>query len=369
MSFYICLTANEWRNLCSMGRIRLHESRAVSDQLETDFFDTFFALSLDRFALRDTSDFLIVECIILQQTVDGFLPPGKEVGVSWLCLDQIIRFFPIQSDDAWAFEIDATKAQVVIGSADFEPQWLNWSRNQTATQGCMDGLALCRILGLGNETSMDRSELLQWRELAVRVIYPSSNTLELEDIKGFLLDSAENLFELVREDSVKGSVFVSGPIEWINLRSNTNVLEHDLVLAEQAQGLHEKFWSLDFDPLLAVSEDIVIFSNTLEEKFPDMFPRPWSPSLIALFIRYCHLIKYSSVKPEEIIAAVNAVKRPDDQSLAQLLSFLLGVLLGANKVHALDRLLNAQRFKIATQIKDAAPITDSVSTGNPLCAP
>lgn len=347
-----------------MGRIRIHESRAASGQLNTDFFDVLFALAPDRFALGDTSDFLVVEFIQLQQKIDGHHPPGFNQGVFWLLLDQIVQFFPIKSDDAWTFEGDADKARVVISAAVFELQWVEWSRNQMVNQACMNGLALCRSFGLGNGTSIDECELSLWRGLALLSCYPPAPGLGFEDIQELLLKSTESLFDLVREDSANGSIFISGPIEWINLRSNTNFLEHDLDLAEQAQGLHEKYWSHAFDPCLADSEDITLFSSSLKEKFPNMFPGPWSPELIALYVRYSHLIKFGSVKPEEIIAAVNAIRRPDDQSSAQLLAFLLGVSLGANKVHALDRLLHPHRFNVATPITDSGKATDPISTVN-----
>lgn len=337
-----------------MGRIRIHESRAISGQLETDFFNALFALLPDRFALGDTSDCLVVEFIQIQQQIDGHKPPGFERGFLWLLLDQVIQFSPIKAEDAWTFEGEADKAHVVISPPMFETQWSEWARTQTVNQACMNGLALCRSLGLGNGTSMDESELFQWRGLALRSIHPSPSGFGFEDAQGILLKSTESLFDLVREDSLKGSIFVSGPIKWINLRSNTNILEQDLDFAEQAQGLHEKYWSVEFSPLLAGSEDISMFTTALEAKFPDMFPRPWSPALIALYVRYCHLIKYSSVKPDEIIAAVNAINSSDDQSSAQLLAFLFGVSLGANKVHDLDRLLHPQRYQVSRPNADTA---------------
>jgi len=64
------------------------------------------------------------------------------------------------------------------------------------------------------------------------------------------------------------------------------------------------------------------------------------------------MIRHGSVKPEEIIAAINALRRPGDHSSAQLLAFLLGVALGSNKVHALERLLHPERFKIAKSLPD-----------------
>ncbi|WP_146179697.1 hypothetical protein [Limnohabitans parvus] len=347
-----------------MGRIRIHESRAASGQLNRDFFDVLFALAPDRFALGDTSDVLIVEFTQLQQKIDGHHPPGFNRGVFWLLLDQVVQFFPIKADDAWTFEGDADKARVAISAAVFEPQWEEWSRNQMVNQACMNGLALCRSFGLGNGTSIDENELSHWRGLALRSSYPSATGLVFEDIQGLLLKSTEGLFDLVREDSVKGSIFVSGPIEWINLRSNTNILQQDHDFAEQAHGLHEKYWSVEFDPLLAGSEDISMFTTELEAKFPDMFPRPWSPALIALHVRYSHLIKYGSVNPDEIIAAVNAINSSDDQSSAQLLAFLFGVSLGANKVHDLDRLLHPQRYQVSRPNADTAQGSDPISTVN-----
>lgn len=330
-----------------MGRIRIHESRAASGQLNTDFFDVLFSLAPDRFALADTSDFLVVEFIRLQQKIDGYHPPGFNQGVFWMLLDQVVQFFPIKADDAWTFEGDADKAQVAISAAVFESHWVEWSRNQTANQACMNGLALCRSLGLGDGTSMDESELSHWRGLALRASYPSAPGLEFEDIQGFLLKSTESLFDLVREDSASGSIFVSGPIEWINLRGNTNFLERDLDFAEQAQLLHEKYWAIEFHPSFACAEDISLFFSALYAKVPDMFPGPWKPALIALYLRYSHLIRHGSVKPDEVIAAVDAMTSTGDRSSAFLLAFLLGVCLGSNKVHGLDRLLNPRNFKVA----------------------
>lgn len=347
-----------------MGRIRIHESRAVSGQLSTDFFDALFALAPDRFALGDTSDSLVVEFIQLQPQIDGHHPPGFKQGVFWLLLDQVVQFCPIKADDAWAFEGDADKAGVAIGAAVFELQWLEWSRNQTVNQACMNGLSLCRSLGLSNSASMEQTETSQWRGLASRLIHPDADSPKLEDTQGFLLQNTARLFDLVREDSVNGAIFVSAPIEWINLRSNTNILEHDLDLADQAQGLHEKYWGIEFDPSLAFSEGVALFSSALEAKFPDIFPKPWCPALIALYVRYCHLIKYGSVKPEEIIAVVNSIRNPEDQSSAQMLAFLLGVSLGANKVHDLDRLFSPQRFLVAKRIADTAQDMDITSAVN-----
>ena len=335
-----------------MGRIRLHASRAISDQFRTNFFDSLFALTPDRFALGDTSDYLVVEFIELQQKIDGQSAPGCERGVYWLSLDQVAQFFPIKADDAWTFESDADKANVSFSAAMFEPQWLDWSRNQTVNQAYINGMTLCRTLGLTYDSERVQSEKTMLRGLAMDSLYPVVDGLGADDFQKNFFLSVESLFDLVRGDSDKGSLFVSCPVEWVCHRSNVNLLEEDPTLGDLAQRELEMYWSVKFDPALSESEGITRLFDALKAKVPDFFPGSWTPALITLYVRYSHLIRYGSVKPEEIVAAINALRRPGDQSSAQLLAFLLGVALGANKVHALERLLHPERFKIAKSFSD-----------------
>lgn len=335
-----------------MGRVRLHESRAVSDQLDNDLYDALFSLAPDRFSLGDTSDFLIVEFVQLQHRVGGHHPPGFDRGVLWLLLDQVLRFFPIKADDAWTFKSDAEKAHVEISTAVFEAQWQNWSKKQKVNQACMNGLALSRSLGLDNDTENEQSELDHLHELTMHSLYPVDGRLGVEDFLSSFFTKIESLFDLVRSDADKGAIFISCPVEWVNLRSNTNVLEQNVDLGNMAQLDHEIYWATAFEPSLAGSEGIMRCHDVLQTNAAEYFPGAWTPALITLYVRYSHLIKYGSVNPDEIIAAVNALKKPDDQSSAQLLAFLLGVALGANKVHALERLLDPDRFKITKSHSD-----------------
>ncbi len=105
-----------------MGRIRLHESRAVScdEQLSVESFELLFSLAADRFLLGETSDFLITEYDCLRTEIEGIQPPGHEFGLRWLLLQDVTRFFPLRTDDSWAFEADAHKAQVTLSEAFFE---------------------------------------------------------------------------------------------------------------------------------------------------------------------------------------------------------------------------------------------------------
>ena len=188
--------------------------------------------------------------------------------------------------------------------------------------------------------------------LVMHSLYPVDDRLGVEDFLSGFLTKIESLFDLVRSDADKGAIFISCPVEWVNLRSNTNVLEQNVDLGNMAQLEHEIYWATAFEPSLAGSEGIMRCHDVLQTNAAENFPGAWTPALITLYVRYSHLIKYGSVNPDEIIAAVNALKKPDDQSSAQLLAFLLGVALGSNKVHTLERLLHPEGFKIAKSHSD-----------------
>lgn len=167
MASYACITAGEWRNLCSMGRIRLHESRAVSssDQLSPSSYCAVLSIAPDRFPLGETSDFYSLNTNF-QPEIEGVRPPGYECGVRWLLLKDVIRFFPLRADDAWAFESDAQNAQVVLGNVALELHWEQWFKAQNVDQACINGLTLMRSLGLGCSSTADASEFAPWRTLA-----------------------------------------------------------------------------------------------------------------------------------------------------------------------------------------------------------
>jgi hypothetical protein len=348
MTSYSCLTASEWRNLCSIGRIRIHESRVILARSDPVFFHELFSLAPDRFAVGETSDFLLVELLQLDQSVDGFPPPGSKKGVYWLTLDRVVRFFPIQGADAWAFDSDAQKAQITIGAAEFELNWKVWSKDQLIDQACMNGFGLIRSLEISQVGPKKCIRTFdQWRNIAFRSIETDTDLQSNFDFSDRLLAKKEELFELVRTDLDFGAIFISCPIEWINLNLDANILESDSELADIAEPLYEKYLNSRFDVALVTSDDLCMFEASLQAKFPDFFPEEWSPVLITLFVRLSHLIRFGSIEPNEIIAAVGSTNRTEDQRTSKLLAFLLGVTLGANKIHSLERLLNQDRFAVA----------------------
>ena len=347
MKSYVCITAGEWRNLCSMGRIRLQEVRTISsaEQPSPEFYDQLFSSAADRFLLGETSDFLITEYRCLRSEIEGIRPPGYEIGIRWLLLQDVVQFFPLRADDAWAFEVDAKKAQVALGAASFETQWHRWFEDQIVDQACINGLTLRRAIGFQPCPNSPEAGPAPWSALARRIVSPDSVDAASFDFSSSLLSSRDRLFDLVREDADSGAFFVSCPIEWINLRADSNIFDSDAALADQAQLLHQKYLSVPFEASLANEEDIKEFGTLLITKSPDAFPGAWCPALISLYVRYSHRLRFGSVTPDDIVTAIRAIDTPSDRSAAEMLAFLLGVALGSNKTHSLERTLDPQRFE------------------------
>jgi hypothetical protein len=364
MKSYVCITAGEWRNLCSMGRIRLQETRVVSctEQLSAESHDLLFSLAADRFLLGETSDFLIAEFNCLRTEIEGIQPPGHEIGVRWLLLQDVTRFFPLRADDSWAFEADADKAQVALGAASFESQWNQWFKDQAADQACINGLTLCRTLGFEPSSNSHEVDSALWGALTRQIISPDAKGSGTANFSANLLSSRDRLFDLVREDVDSGAFFVSCPIEWIKLRSGSNVLDTDFALAEQAQLLYQKYLDVTFEASLAHAEDIEEFEMLLVSKAPDAFPGAWSPAMISLYVRYSHRIRFGSCAPDDIIASVRAIDKPNNRRAAEMLAFLFGVALGSNKTHSIERSLHQGRFAVA--LAPLLPVVSSHQVAN-----
>jgi hypothetical protein len=340
-----------------MGRIRLQEARAVCslEGLGPEDFDALFSKAADRFSLRETSDFLITEYTHLETQIEGMQPPGFDGGVRWLLLENVLRFLPLQADDSWAFESDAQRAQVTLSDALFERHWRRWFSDQTAYQATVNGLALRRILGLGESVSQG-SESFRWQCLAKQLTLVDSSERDTSQFSAKLIGSLDRLFELVREDSESCALFVSCPIEWINLHSTTNIFDLDPELAELAQGLHEKYADTAFEPSVALAEDLREYEAILLSRAPQSFPSVWRPALISQYVRFSHKMRFGSVSPGEVLAAVRALDTPDDRLSAELLAFLFGVGLGANRTHSLERAIEPGKFEqIITSDAGAIP--------------
>ncbi len=348
MKSYVCITAGEWRNLCSTGRIRLQEARAITgtEQLSHERFDHLFSLAADRFLIGETSDFLIAQYNQLREEIEGIHPPGYEIGIRWLLLQDVVQFFPLRADDAWAFEVEAQKAQVVLRVASFETQWHRWFKDQIVDQACINGLTLRRAFGFEPCSSAPEADSASWNAIARRIVSPDPVDTASFDFSSNLLSSCDRLFDLVREDADSGSFFVSCPIEWIKLKTDSNILDSDAALADLAQRLHEKYLSAPFEASVANEEDIKEFETLLITKSPDAFPGAWSPALISLYVRYSYRLRFGLVKPDDIVMAILAIDKPSDRSSAEMLAFLFGVALGSNKTHSLERALDPQRFEM-----------------------
>ena len=353
MKSYVCITTGEWRNLCSTGRIRIQEARTVSslDQLSSENFYALFSLAAERFSLGETSDFLITEYGCLRSEIEGIQPPGFEIGVRWLLLADVIRFFPLCANDAWAFESDAHNAQVTVGDAVFESQWNQWFKEQMVKQACINGLTLKRVLGFSTTSNVQPINFSGWSTLAKKISTSDNEGSDTADFAIKFLGTRDRLFDLIREDADSGAIFVSCPIEWINLRSGSNIFDTDADLAEQAQRLHEKYLNAPFESTLAYADDLKEFETLLLAKIPDAFEGPWLPAMMSIYVRYSHKIRFGSVTPDEIVAAVSAIDISNSSSSAEMLAFLLGVALGSNKTHSFERLLDLKKFDMFKEPK------------------
>jgi hypothetical protein len=264
----------------------------------------------------------------------------------WLLLQDVMRFFPIRADDAWAFEADAQKAQVRVSEASFERQWNQWFKDQVANQAGINGLTLMRALGLGGSSDPQESFALSWKALARQAAVLDTQGLGTSDFTANFLNCRDRLFDLVREDADSGAFFVSCPIEWINLRSDINFFDSDADLAELAHRLHEKYLNVAFDPSLICAEDLKEYETLLLAKAPEAFPDAWRPAMISLYVRFNQRIRFGSTAPDDIVASVRAIDTPCDRRAAEMLAFLFGVALGSNKTHSLERALDPKRFEM-----------------------
>lgn len=61
-------------------------------------------------------------------------------------------------------------------------------------------------------------------------------------------------------------------------------------------------------------------------------------------------IEFAKPKPEEIIEHILFIKDIVGKDSAQLLTFMVGVLLGSNKVHSIERIIQPQKFLVALDI-------------------
>jgi hypothetical protein len=92
----------------------------------------------------------------------------------------------------------------------------------------------------------------------------------------------------------------------------------------------------------------VLDCNTLNKE-ASFFNEFWSPLTIVLFTRLKRRIEFAKPKPEEIIENLLFIKDMAGKNSAQLLTFLVGVLLGATKVHSIERIIQPQKFSIVLE--------------------
>ena len=158
--------------------------------------------------------------------------------------------------------------------------------------------------------------------------------------------SFKEFFNVSQEDFDKNSFWISNVIAYINTNSTVDFFEKNPESALIALDLHERYFLQDFS--LKIKEEVILISylETLKNE-ASFFNEFWSPLTIVLFTRLKRRIEFAKPKPEEIIENLLFIKDMVGKNSAQLLTFMVGVLLGSNKVHSIERIIQPQKFSVA----------------------
>lgn len=369
MSLYACLTSREWMNLCSAGRIRLHESRVVGDPEHASHGTSheLFALAPDRFGLGESADLLVAEVNGVRIQQEGTEPGARHHGMRWLLLEDVIAFFPVRADDAWVFEADAESAQIMLSQPRFEGLWKSWTKAERQRQACINGTTLARHLGLLDEGAVGPEDMA-WSDLASLAIDPKGCDPRFSGLTASLLLNRDKLFNEVREDTDSSAIFVSCSVKWTNLHSGAEVLELERDLKGRAHSLYERYRGIPFDMSTVAEPELACFLKDLASTMPAAFSDEWRPATVTLYARYFQRMRFGKPTPDEVVGVVRAAEVVAGRRPARLLAFLLGVAMESNRVHDLARQLRPDQFPVAVPAPSVEPEQAPVSAAPPEAA-
>lgn len=362
MSIFVCLTSDEWRNLCSVGRIRIQKSRAVNDSEQQYIFNrhAVFELTPDAFAVGESSHLIIGEIDDRWAVSDHHDGDWSSNQSNWLNLEEVVSFFPVQSKDAWIFESDAEQASIRLSPAKFQGLWDAWTKTELVRAANMNGRVLVEICDFVTDGEHG-PENLTWAEIAALAIEPTIADAASSNLTLRLLQLRETVFETCREDTDSGAFYVSCLVIWANKFSEVDILELDPAFASRCQELHQKLRATSFDFSHLDDPDVVSFLVDLRERVPTAFSDDWKPITISLYVRCFHRLKFGKPTQDEILATINISTQFDGANVGGNLAFLLGVGLGANRVHQLARRLRPMRFTVVIPPQPMKEPSESVA--------
>ena len=348
MNLFLCLTLAEWKNLCSKGRISTQASRIFEIQNLDDniSFDNFFNSIPDRHAIGASVDYIVAEIVKNSEEYDVAKEERKSTQV--IELANVISFFPLRDQDEWNFSGDAEKIDIKISKSRFENQWIAWTKKQLKKEATRNGLLLQELLNLDSneDQTLDNLSCGQICDLLTGDIDVSVDPTELTET---IIRSYKEFFNVSQEDFDKNSFWISNVISYINTNSTLDFLEKNPESASIALDLHAKYFEQDFSLKIKEEVSLISYLETLKNE-ATLFNEFWSPLTIVLFTRLKRRIEFAKPKPEEIIDNLLFIKDMAGTKSAQLLTFIVGVLLGSNKVHSIERIVQPQKFSVALNI-------------------
>jgi len=348
MNLFLCLTLAEWKNLCSKGRISTQSSRIFEIQNFDDNFlvDEFFNSIPERHAIGASVDYIVAQMIKNKEGFDA--DDEKQKTTQLIELANVISFFPLQDQDEWNFSGDAEKIDIKISKSRLENQWLAWTKNQLKKEATRNGLLLQELFNLksNEDQTLDNLSYSQIFDLLKGDV---DATVETTGLTEKIIRSYKEFFNVSQEDFDKNSFWISNVISYINTNSTVDFFEKNPESAVIALELHERYFQQDFS--LKIKEEISLISylDTLNKE-ASFFNEFWSPLTIVLFTRLKRRIEFAKPKPEEIIENLLFIKDMAGKKSAQLLTFIVGVLLGSNKVHSIERIIQPHKFSVALDI-------------------
>jgi hypothetical protein len=345
MNLFLCLTLAEWKNLCSKGRISTQTSRIFEIQNFDDNFlvDEFFSSIPERHAIGASVDYIVAEIFKNEKDFDVVGENTKTTQV--IKLANVIAFFPLQDQDEWNFSGDAEKIDIKISKSRLENQWLAWTKNQLRKEATRNGLLLQELFNL--ESNEDQTlDNLSYGQICDLLKGDVDVTVDPTELTVKIIRSFKEFFNVSQEDFDKNSFWISNVIAYINTNSTVDFFEKNPESASIALDLHERYFQQDFS--LKIKEEVILISylETLKNE-ASFFNEFWSPLTIVLFTRLKRRIEFAKPKPEEIIENLLFIKDMVGKNSAQLLTFMVGVLLGSNKVHSIERIIQPQKFSVA----------------------
>jgi hypothetical protein len=345
MSLFVCLTAAEWRNLCSNGRIRLQKDRAVEQIFgkPTEAMLPLFSKTFDRFAIGDSSDLIVAELWYRWSDSLPITSPTESLVNDWLFLHDVFNFSLVQDQDRWIYDSDAEKIGIKICPAKFQNVWALWSSDQLQMSARMDGFLLAQLcqcdppdfFGTNGNTIND---------ILVGVINTKAVAADESNVILQLLKQREALHEICRADTDSSAFWVSCTVEWVNLVYKENFLERDSSLSDFAFELFEKLKAEPFSFATLLDPKLQQFLKQLTLQATDAFNEAVQPLLVAMYTRYLHKIHFGKIAPEDVLEVVRSVQKIEGSSSSYLIAFLLGIELGSARVQSLSRSLKPERF-------------------------